>query len=101
MGKNRKDMAIEIAEEYNISFSVAMQIIDNVFNQISASIASDGRVELRNFGIFTVNLKKPRKARNPRTGETVNVPARHYVKFKPGKEMIQKVVENQRLIQND
>jgi nucleoid DNA-binding protein len=51
----------------------------------------DHRIELRNFGVFEVKLRKPRKARNPRTGAKVDVPAKCVVTFKPGKEMEEKV----------
>ena len=50
-----------------------------------------GRIELRNFGVFEVKLRKARKARNPRTGDKVDVPPKHVVTFKPGKEMEERV----------
>ena len=51
----------------------------------------DGRIELRNFGVFEVKRRAPRKARNPRTGDKVFVPAKNVVSFKPGKEMEERV----------
>jgi DNA-binding protein HU-beta/integration host factor subunit beta len=51
----------------------------------------EGRIELRNFGVFEVKKGKPRQARNPRTGEKVKVPARLVVTFKPGREMEERV----------
>ena len=48
-------------------------------------------IELRNFGVFEVRRRKPRKGRNPKTGEAVKVPAKCVVFFKPGKEMEAKV----------
>src|SRR5262249_50743145 len=50
-----------------------------------------GRIELRNFGVFEVKMRKARKARNPRTGERVDVEPKKVVTFKPGKEMEEKV----------
>ena len=47
----------------------------------------EGRIELRNFGVFEVKKRKARQARNPRTGETVMVPERCVVRFKSGMEM--------------
>lgn len=47
----------------------------------------DGRVELRNFGVFQIKKREARMARNPRTGEKVPVKAKSVVTFKPGKEM--------------
>jgi hypothetical protein len=44
-----------------------------------------------NFGVFEIRRRKPRRARNPKTGETVSVPARAVVTFKPGREMAERV----------
>jgi nucleoid DNA-binding protein len=54
-------------------------------------LLNEGRIELRNFGVFEVKRRRARKARNPRTGEKVNVPARMVVAFKPGREMQERV----------
>ena len=51
----------------------------------------EGRIELRNFGVFEVKKRAARKARNPRTGQRVDVPEKYVVTFKPGKEMEEKV----------
>jgi len=48
-------------------------------------------VEIRGFGTFTVRERAARKGRNPRTGESVQVPAIRYLHFKPGKEMREQV----------
>ena len=53
----------------------------------SHTLISEGRIELRNFGVFEVKARAPRKARNPRTGDKVYVPSKNVVTFKPGKEM--------------
>ena len=50
-------------------------------------LAEGGRVELRGFGAFSTRAREPRKGRNPRTGEAVDVPAKRVPYFKPGKEM--------------
>jgi hypothetical protein len=54
-------------------------------------LLEERRIELRNFGVFEVKRRKPRKARNPRTGERVDVEAKNVVTFKPGKEMEERV----------
>jgi nucleoid DNA-binding protein len=59
--------------------------------RIFMTLVLQGRVELRNLGIFAVKKRKPRKARNPRTGEQVDVPARLVVTFKPGRAMLEQV----------
>ncbi|NQV95351.1 MAG: integration host factor subunit beta, partial [Sphingomonadales bacterium] len=63
------------------------KIIDLFFNQISQKLAEGGRVELRGFGAFSTRQRKPRTGRNPRTGESVEVPAKRVPYFKPGKEI--------------
>jgi nucleoid DNA-binding protein len=87
----KKDMTKTIAEEAGITQSQARQIVQRVFDGITETLAQEGRIELRNFGVFEVKQRKPRKARNPRTGEKVSVPAKLVVRFKPGREMEDRV----------
>jgi nucleoid DNA-binding protein len=87
----KKDIAKAIAEEFDITKVLAGQIIQQVFDQITAVLESEGRIELRNFGVFEVRKRRPRQARNPRTGEQVSVPEKLVVVFKPGLEMGQRV----------
>lgn len=63
------------------------RIVDLFFNQIVQRLADGGRVELRGFGAFSTRERKPRMGRNPRTGESVQVPAKRVPYFKPGKEV--------------
>jgi integration host factor subunit beta len=67
------------------------EIIQRLFDRIIDTVAKAGSIELRNFGIFEVKQRKPKKARNPRTGESVLVPAKWVVTFKQGLEMEEKV----------
>jgi nucleoid DNA-binding protein len=64
-----------------------MEVIQRTFDGITETLLSEGGIELRNFGVFEVKKRKPRRARNPRTGDTVKVPAKLVVTFKPGREM--------------
>ena len=61
--------------------------LDTFFDEIAGRLAAGGRVELRGFGAFSTRAREPRKGRNPRTGETVEVPGKRVPYFKPGKEM--------------
>jgi integration host factor subunit beta len=63
------------------------KIVGTFFDEISARLASGGRVELRGFGAFSTRERDARTGRNPRTGETVSVPGKKVPYFKPGKEM--------------
>jgi nucleoid DNA-binding protein len=87
----KKDMAKVIAEEMRIPQALALDIVQRVFDTIVKTLLEEGRIELRNFGVFEVKRRKSRQARNPRTGESVLVPERAVVTFKPGREMEEKV----------
>ena len=63
------------------------QVVDIFFEEIAQRLAEGGRVELRGFGTFSTRERDARVGRNPRTGETVDVPAKRVPYFKPGKEM--------------
>ena len=63
------------------------KIVSTFFDEIGQKLASGGRVELRGFGAFSTRARDPRRGRNPRTGDTVDVPGKRVPYFKPGKEM--------------
>lgn len=63
------------------------RVADVFFDEIAQCLASDGRVELRGFGTFSTRYRKPRRGRNPYTGEEVEVLAKRALHFKPGKQM--------------
>jgi integration host factor subunit beta len=63
------------------------RIVSTVFEEITAALARGDRVELRGFGAFSVKNREGRMGRNPRTGETVPVPAKSVPFFKTGKEL--------------
>ena len=87
----KKEMAKMIAEKMGLSPLQVLPIVQQVFDGIIDTLVNEGRIELRNFGIFEVRKRKPRLARNPMTGEQVEVPARYVVTFKPGREMQKRV----------
>jgi nucleoid DNA-binding protein len=81
-----------IAEELGLTQVQAKQIVPETFDSIVDILVKDGRVELRNFGIFDVKKRTPRQARNPGTGEKVMVGERFTVTFKPGRVVEERVV---------
>jgi nucleoid DNA-binding protein len=87
----RRNLAHQIAEEVGEDIGLTHRILQRVFDGIVETLQKEGRVELRNFGVFQVKRRKPRTARNPRTGEKVQVPARSTVTFKPGREMLERI----------
>src|SRR5262245_38425909 len=87
----KRDMAKAIADEMGIPQVQAAAIVQRIFDGIFGTLLCEGRIELRNFGVFEVKERKPRKGRNPRTGEAVDVPGKRVVTFKPGREMEERV----------
>ncbi len=67
------------------------KIVETVFEEISEALARGDRVELRGFGAFSVKHREARKGRNPRTGESVDVPAKRLPFFKTGKGLREKL----------
>ena len=89
----KKSIIQKIAEELGLTQLQTKQIVQKTFDAIVSALVEDGRVEIRNFGVFEVRWRKARKARNPRTGEKVMVPERCTVTFKPGLVMEHRVKE--------
>ena len=87
----KKEIVKQISERANLTQLKTKEIVQWTFDAIVETLVSEGRIELRNFGVFAVRKRKPRKARNPRTGEKVQVPAKLVVTFKPGREMEERV----------
>ena len=58
-----------------------------ILRQMADALVQGNRIEIRGFGSFDLHCRPPRIARNPKTGEVVNLPAKVVVHFKPGKEM--------------
>ncbi|SVB42070.1 uncharacterized protein METZ01_LOCUS194924 [marine metagenome] len=63
------------------------RIVNTIFSEITHSLAKGKRVELRGFGAFSVQHRKERVGRNPRTGESVNVEEKFIPRFKTGKDL--------------
>jgi nucleoid DNA-binding protein len=87
----KKEIVKQISDRIGLTQLKTKEIVQLTFDAIVDTLLADKRIELRNFGVFEVKLRKARKARNPRTGEKVDVPPKHVVTFKPGKEMEEKV----------
>jgi nucleoid DNA-binding protein len=92
----KKEIVRTISEEIGLTQLQTKEIVQKTFNAIVEALVEDGRIELRNFGVFEVKRRAPRKARNPRTGDKVFVPEKFVVTFKPGKEMEERVGELER-----
>jgi len=69
----KKEIVRSVAEKLNMTQLQTKDIVQNVFDCLVETLVTEGRVELRNFGVFEVRKRKARKARNPQTGEEVRV----------------------------
>lgn len=83
----KRELVKTIAEKTALTQVQTGEVIQLALDAIADAIVSEGRMELRNFGVFEVKLRQPRKARDPRTGETMDVPARNVVVFRPGRAL--------------
>ena len=87
----KKEIVKAISEEIGLTQLKTKEIVQKTFDAIVETLVRDRRIELRNFGVFEVKKRAARKARNPRTGERVDVEEKFVVTFKPGKEMEERV----------
>lgn len=83
----KKEIVRAISDKTGLTQLQIKEIVQLTFEGIVETLLEEGRVELRNFGVFQVKTRKARQARNPRTGRQVSVPAKSVVVFKPGKGM--------------
>ncbi len=75
------------AENSHLTHTEVERVVNIILSQMTEALAEGGRVELRGFGAFSVRGRPARSGRNPRTGETVHVPAKAVPFFKSGKEL--------------
>jgi integration host factor subunit beta len=87
----KKEIVKQISDELGLTQLKVKDIVQKTFDAIVETLLREKRIELRNFGVFEVKRRKARKARNPRTGEPVEVEPKNVVTFKPGKEMEEEV----------
>ena len=64
-------------------------VVETVFDSIKGALSHNEKIEIRGFGNFKLKERQPRKARNPKTGESVEVPSKMAVRFKAGKALRQ------------
>ena len=87
MALTKRDLAISISKETGIAQVDAKRVIQRTLDHIVESLKGGTTIELRNFGVFKIKQRAPRRGRNPKTGEEVPVPSKKVVVFKPGRLM--------------
>lgn len=90
----KKDIAKSISERAGIPRGQVLSVIQSVLDGIIETLVSQGRIELRNLGVFEVRKRKARKARHPGTGEAVAVPEHLAISFKAVLEMQERVEQS-------
>ncbi len=83
----KAELVEEVARAAELNKRDAEVIVETVFDSIISALQKGEKVELRGFGSFRTRERGPRRGRNPKTGEPVDVPAKRVPYFKPGKEL--------------
>jgi nucleoid DNA-binding protein len=90
----KRDLVVRISEETGMVQQNVLDIVQRTLDYIAEAVSKGTKVELRNFGVFEVKVRKARVGRNPNSPEAdVPIPPRAVVKFKPGKEMREAVIK--------
>ncbi|HOS99953.1 MAG TPA: integration host factor subunit beta [Acidobacteriota bacterium] len=83
----KAELVNRLVQKSSLTKHDASVVVQTVLDSIINSLQDGEKVELRGFGSFKIRVRGPRKGRNPKTGETVNVPGKKIPYFKPGKEL--------------
>ena len=83
----KKNIADELVRELEMTHAQALQLTNDFFDQIQATLATGEEVKLSSFGNFVIREKAARPGRNPKTGESVEISARKVVSFKAGPKL--------------
>ena len=87
----KKDFVDRIAENTQVKNALVKAVVQNFLDEIIVELTNGNRLEFRDFGVFEVKERAARKARNPKTLEPIDVPAKRSVKFKMGRLMKEKL----------
>lgn len=87
----KKDIILRVSDETNLKQTDVKRVVQKTLDCILDALVRGEKIELRNFGVFKIKQRKSRTGRNPRTGQTVPVPPRKAVVFKPGLEMKKRI----------
>src|SRR5947208_15292554 len=94
MTLTKRDLVIRISSDTHVPQQQVLDVVTKTLDYIAEALAKGDNVELRNFAVFEVKVRKARIGRNPNAPATdVPIPQRTVVKFKPGKEMRNEVLK--------
>ena len=83
----KAELVEEVSKVADLTKKHSEVIVDTVFKSIIKALHRGEKIELRGFGSFRLRQREPRKGRNPKTGDKVDVPPKKVPYFKPGKEL--------------
>ena len=83
----RADLIDELSKAFRFTERESEHIITTIFETMTEALVRGEKVELRGFGSLRIRHRKPRAARNPKTGAAVDVPPKRVLKFKVGQEL--------------
>ena len=88
---NKTDLVNSISEKTGLTKSKTNEVVDAFVSSITESLKNGEKVTLVGFGTFATTKKEARKGRNPKTGETIEIPSKTVSKFKAGSELSKSV----------
>lgn len=89
----KKEIVRDIATEMKIDQTITKAVVQQCLDRILQVLATQGRIELRNFGVFEIKQRAARKARNPKTNQEVFVPAKRILSFRAGKNVAKRLLD--------
>ena len=88
----KRDLVVKIAADTNLIQSDVAAVVQKTLDYIADELVEGRNIELRNFGVFEIKVRKSRKGRNPNKPEIdVTIPERAVVKFRAGKELKERI----------
>ncbi len=87
LGMTKNSLVDEVAQACGLTKETSETVVTAMFERITEALVKGERVDLRGFGTFSIRDRRPRMARNPKTGASVSLPGRRVPFFKIGKEL--------------
>ncbi len=88
---NKAELIARIAEDAGITKTQANAAIDSFTEAVTKSLKKEIKVTLVGFGTFSISRRKARNGRNPKTGATIKIKAKKVARFKPGKDLAERI----------
>jgi integration host factor subunit beta len=84
---NKSELIELMSRQHSTSTKDIKLAVNLILEMITNALANENRIEVRDFGVFTIRHRKSRITRNPKTGESVSTPSKRATHFRPGKEL--------------